>query len=448
MSDREPVVYRMVCVGGTGQMVLHYYLQLYMLGVIRHPFEAVVVDTDEIISSINTVKKFFEDVRYGPDDGQALGAQVPVIETIRIGTQAEATALEALTGRKDADLHPVQAFFNRDTLGQNLKHGLFARPALSSVITQDPLRNTALRPRPNSTLVIVGSVFGGTSGGLTAPIIDTIKARVKRENISRVLMRAVLFSEYFTPDDKIIGGSLVRFKSNQALVMRSVREALEDVHSFHIVGGPGSNTALKRTPAEEKKGEHLPWPDEETNPFWQGAKALEYLLTETTRDKQLDFEEREVDEHFQSPVMLSSAQLRLKQGLHIAQQMIDKEVVQRMAADPWVNYIWGDKLSDLIAHFWSIDVSREGGKNRVRDFPRKLQGALEAIWRGEGEEPGLRTLFPRLTESYKVVPANIRRIPWPEVREERRDEKLFNGAGKAARKCAATLIFWALRKGI
>lgn len=447
MSNREPMVYRIVCVGGTGQMVLHYYLQMYLLGVISHPFEAVVIDTDEIISSINTVKKFFEDVQYGPEAGHALGAQVPVIQTVRIGTQIQATALEALTGRKDTDLHAVKAFFNRETLDQSLKHGLFARPALSSVITQDQLRSTILRPRPNSTLVIVGSVFGGTSGGLTAPIIDTIRMRVKREGIARVLMRAVLFSEYFTPDDKIIGGNLVRFKSNQALVMRSIREALEDVHSFHIVGGPGSNTALKRVPKEEKSGQHLPWPDDDTNPFWQGAKALEYLLTETTKDKQMEFEEREVDDQFQSPITLPRARLRLKQSIHIAEKFVDKEVVLKMAADPWVRYIWGDGLTNLIAHYWSIDVLREGGKKRVRDFPRKLQRALEAVWRGEGEGVGLRTIFPHLTESHKVFPANIRRITWPEVRDERRDEKLFDGAGKAARKCAATLLFWALRKG-
>jgi hypothetical protein len=373
---------------------------------------------------------------------------VPVIQTLRVAPQNEATVVQALTGRKELDTHPVEAFFNKDTLGQNLKHGLFARPALSSVITQEALKDTALRPRPNSTLVIVGSVFGGTSGGLTAPIIDNIRLRTKRENIDRVLIRAILFSEYFTPDDGIIGGDVVRFKSNQALVMRSIREALEDVHSFHIVGGPGSNTALKRTPAEEKKGEHLAWPQNETNPFWQGAKALEHLLTETTRDKQLEFENREVDDHFQSPIVLPKAQLRLKQSLHIAEKLVNKEVVLRMSADPWVRYIWGDGLANLISHFWNIDVMREGDKKRVKDFPHKLQRSLEAIWRGEGDHAGLQTVFPRLTESYKVSPQSIRRIPWPEVKEERRDEKLFDGSGKAARKAAATLLFWALRKGI
>ena len=448
MSDREPAGYKIICVGGTGQMVLHYYLQLYLLGIIPHPFEAVVVDTDEIIGSISVVKKLFEELQYGPGGGQALGAQVPVIQTIKIGTQMAATPLEVLTGRKDADPHPVQAFFNRETLEQPLKHGLFARPALSSVITQEPLRSTALRPRANSTLVIVGSILGGTGGGLTAPIIDTIRTRVKRESVARVQMRAVLFSEYFTPDDKIIGGNLIRFKSNQALVMRSIGEALEDVHSFHIVGGPGSNSTLKRAPQDEKKGEHLAWPDEETSPFWQGAKAVEHLLTETTKDRQVEFEEREVDDLFQSSITLPRAQLRLKQGLHIVDKFVGKDVVLRMAADPWVRYIWGDALANLIAHYWSIDVSRQGSKQRVRDFPRHLQRALESIWRGEAEEPGLRTLFPRLTEDYKVSPANIRRIPWPDVREERRDEKLFDGTGKAARRCAAALLFWALRKGI
>lgn len=429
-------------------MVLHYYLQLYLLGLIPHPFEAVVVDTDDIISSINTTKKLFDDLQYGPGPGQALGGQVPVIQSIKIGTRTAATPLEVLTGRKDTAPHPVQAFFNQETLGQSLKHGLFARPALSSVITQAPLGDTALRPRANSTVVVVGSILGGTGGGLTAPIIDTIRTRVRREGITPVQMRAVLFSEYFTPDDKIIGNSLVRFKSNQALVMRSIREALEDVHSFHIVGGPGANTALKRTPQDEKKGEHLAWPDEETSPFWQGAKALEHLLTETTKDRQVQFEEREVDDQFQSPILLPRAQLRLKQGLHVSDRLVGKDVVLRMAADPWVRYIWGDGLSNLIAHFWGIDVARQGSKSRVRDFPRQLQRALESIWIGEGEEPGLRTLFPRLTEDYKVSPASIRRIPWPGVREERRDEKLFDGTGKAARKCAATLLYWALRKGI
>lgn len=448
MSDKEPVNYRIICVGGTGQMVLHYYLQLYLLGVINHSFEAIVIDTDEIINSITITQKFFRDLQYGPAQTEALGAHVPVIHTLRIGGQRETTALEALTGRKDDNPHPVQAFFNRETLGQNLKHGLFARPALSSVITQDPLRETVLRPRPNTTLVVVGSVFGGTSGGLAAPIIDTIRQRIKRENIARVLIRAVLFSEYFTPDDGIIEGDLVRFKSNQALVLRSIREALEDVHSFHIVGGPGANVSLKRTPAEEKKGEHLPWPEDESNPFWQGAKAVEYLLTETTKDKQLDFEDREVDGRFPTTIVLPRAQLRLKQSLHVAEKFISKESVVLMASDPWVRYIWGDGLTNLIAHFWGIDVLREGSKKRVRDFPHKLQQALEFIWRGEGEEAGLRTIFPRLTESYKVYPANIRRIPWPEAKEARRDENLFDGTGKAARKAAATLLFWALRKGI
>lgn len=447
-ASKEQPIYKIICVGGTGQMVLHYYLQLYLLGVIQHPFEAVVVDTDDIISSINTAKKLFDDLQYGPGTGQALGAQVPVIQSIKIGTQMAANPIEVLTGRKDADPHPVQAFFNRETLEQPLKHGLFARPALSSVITQDPLRSTALRPHANSTLVIVGSILGGTGGGLAAPIIDTILTRIKREGVARVQMRAVLFSEYFTPDDKIIGGSLVRFKSNQALVMRSIREALEDVHSFHVVGGPGSSTALKRTPQDEKKGEHLAWPEDEASPFWQGAKALEHLLTETTKDRQVEFEEREVDDQFPSHILLPRAQLRLKQGLHIAENFVGKEVVLRMAADPWVRFIWGDGLANLIAHYWSIDVARQGSKGRVRNFPHQLQRALEAVWRGEGEEPGLRTLFPRLTEDYKVSPGNIRRIPWPDVREERRDEKLFDGTGKAARKCAATLLFWALRKGI
>jgi hypothetical protein len=439
-----------VCIGGTGQMVLHYYLQLYLLGVIKHPFDAVVIDTDEIISSIQVVQRFLKDLQYGPQESEALGATLPVLKTIRVGPRGGDTAFEVLTGVRDwgkVEPHPARAFFNKDTLLQNPNQGLFARPALSSVLSQEYLRSPDLTPKPNSIVVIVGSVIGGTGGGLIAPIIDEIRRRVVREAINNVTIRAVLFGEYFRPEPGRIEGDVIRFQSNQMWVLRSIREALEELHSFYIVGGPEFRASLERKPEDEKIGEHLPWPEDKENPFWRGAQALEYLLIERVQQRALEFEDREIVE-FDPPFTLQSARLRLNNALQVVKRLIDKEVVVRMANDPWSRWIWGDKLTDMVTHFWNIAASMEGGEERVKNFPRNVQDALESLWKGSGEQRGLRTVFPRLSKFHRVGPGSIRRIRWPEVREGNWERRLFDGPGEAARRAAATLLFWTLREGV
>lgn len=445
----EGTKYKIVCVGGTGQMVLHYYLQLYLLGEIKHPFEAVVVDTDEIISSITTIQNFFSDLQYGSDAREALGAEVPIIKTIRITPQEADSVSHALTGRRDTvppEFHPARAFFHKDTLTQDLKQGLFARPALSSVISHDVLHNVDLRPHADSTVVVVGSVLGGTSGGLAAPIMYAIHRRILNEDIEKVQVRVVLFGEYFTPDAGVIEGEVVRFKSNQTFVTRAIKEALEDIHSFHIVGGPGESGAFKRKQAEEKAGEFMPWPNDAENPFWRGTQALEHLLTDTTKDKAIDFQGREV-EAIEDRIKLPAAQLSLEQRLSLVDKFIRKKCVTRIANDPFARFIWGSGLINVIAHFWSIAAKAEGGRNRLANFPADIQHSLEAIWYGSESEAGLQKVFPNLTNLVSVSPKNIRRITWHEIYESRRHEKLFKGSGAAARKAAATILFSILREG-
>lgn len=450
MREESRGNFKIVFVGGTGQMVLHYYLQLYLLGEIAHPFDAVVIDTDDIYGSVRTMQSFIAELQYGTQESEALGVEIPTIRSVRVTPQRADSTLQALTGRRDVrdvDSHPARAFFDSDTLRQDLMQGLYARPALSSVISQEVLKDPSLRPKANTKLVVVGSVLGGTGGGLTAPVMDAIRLRVEKESIEKVQTRAVLFSEYFTPDAGIIEGDVVRFKSNQTFVLRAIREALDNVHSFHIVGGPGASNSFKRQPDDEKKGEYIPWPKDDSNPFWQGAQALEHLLTETTRNNQVEFHKREV-EQFEPPVSLARSQLKLAQRLSLVSRLINKNTVIRMSSDPWARLIWSDALIGLVAHYWSIAAKEEGGKDKVKDFPRKVQGSLQALWRGQGDRPGLEKVFPRLTKLHGVRPGNISRIPWPRIDEERRHKTLFQGTGNAARRAAAALLFWSLREGV
>ncbi len=444
---------KIVAVGGTGQLVLHYYLQLYLLGVITRPFEAVVVDTDDIIRSLTAWDYFLHELQYGMESNEALGASVPVIRELKVSPQKQDTVADALSGKKSYALsnsppfHPMQALFNRDTLNQNLSKGLYARPALSSVISREKLQNKSLRPMSNSALIIVGSVLGGTGGGLMAPIIAQIQSIAKFQDIKSVNLRAVIFGEYFDPDEKESKIERRRVKSNQALVLRAIREALENAHSFHVVGGPDAKL-IKREADREKKGEHLSWPQEIDAPIWRGVQALEYLMNETIRPRQDDFEDREVEE-FKDPIKITVAQTLLKQRLQTVESLIKRRVIVRMIRDPWASVIWGTGLTRLLVHFWSIASQREGGKERVTDFPIRVQRALETLWRGTEDHLGLGKIFPQLTESHPVRPYNLNKIRWPEVSAEfQRNESLFGGLDEIARRAAANILFRVLREGV
>src|SRR5882724_9491093 len=112
--------YKIVAVGGTGQMVLHYYLQLYLLGVVEDCFEAVVVDSDDVIPTIRTVQKFFESLQYGDQGNEGFGkVRIPVIKTVSVRPPGRGTVFEALTKLEAWDRrepHPVHAFFDKKTL--------------------------------------------------------------------------------------------------------------------------------------------------------------------------------------------------------------------------------------------------------------------------------------------------------------------------------------------
>lgn len=450
MSQPTPKNYKIVSVGGTGQMVMHYYLQLHLLGIIKHDFDLVVIDSDEILSSINVVQSFLKDLQYGSQADEGLGkTRIPTVETISVKPVRGDSAHEVLTGEKTwkkASPHPAHAFFNQDTLRQNLKQGLFARPALSSVLSPEVFIEGALKPRADSMVILVGAVTGGTGGGLTAPILDAIRVFARREGTPNVKIRAVLFGEYFRPQAGKIQDDVLRFQSNQTMVLRSIceAEASDDLHSYHIVGGPGFKGDFERQVDKEKEGKNLPWPKQESDPFWLGVQALEYLLTDTTSEKRDKFEQREVAK-FNSNLTLKSAQLRLRKGVEMVAMLRKKSALTRMCRDPWARWVWGEGLTDIVSHYWNIAVNKEGGKEAVTDFPRECQRALESIWRGEGANPGLQDIFPH-PPHHRMRPGKMARIRWPRATETSLERDLFGDSQETARRAAAAILYWTLRE--
>lgn len=447
MSDK------IICLGGTGQMVLHYYLQLYLLGLIEHRFDAVVIDTDDVIDSLELMKRFFADLQYGNGPDQALGIEVPTITTVRVGKIQAGTALQRLSDSSDeaaTRYHPARAFFDSETLAQDLKEGLFARPALSSVLSIGDVAS-GLAISDNATVAVVGSVIGGTGGGLIAPVIDELVWRAREANAT-VKVRAILFGRYFTPDPGRIDGSERRFYSNESLVLRSFGEALAEggIERYHILRRAGDTD--ERKPDQEKRGVHLAWPDPTDErgsriPFWEGAQALEYLLTDTVMERRVSFEDREVSE-FKAPLPVSSALQQLRKSLQVARHLVERKVALRMPREPWLGTIWGDELPKLYAHYWGLAAQAAGSQERAGEFAAELQRALDLLWDGRKDEPGLRQVFPDLPRSPRIRPGTYAKLKWPRSQDAVRNRSKFDSLETTARRAAATLLFWCLREAI
>lgn len=435
---------KVVAIGGTGQLVAYHYLQLYLLGVIPEAFDLVVVDTDQIIPGIERVSSFLQMLRVNEGNVNTIGAPIPSISTLRIPAP-EGNALELLSGRKEVPAdHPVRAFFDRESAQQPLAQGLFARPALSAVVPTQQLLDTLLMPARDSMTVAVGSIIGGTSGGLLAPIVDRMKTLTFVHDI-KTRLRAVLFGQYFDPDEER-GIQAIRLQSNELAVMKTAEEALDRLDLYRVVGGPDSPKIRRLTNKEKEK--NMPWPDSEAHPVWDGVKALDFLMTDTVMPFRDRFEDREVTA-FAPRFSLNDAKERLRAGFSTGRAFIRHRVLEKMTAEPFLRFLWGDRLTMLISHYWRTAARAGGGWDRVSSFAEDVQGQIETLWAGQGDEWGIADVFPALTNVHAVKPGRVREVKWPDVANAQTfDRRIFASSDETAKRAAAVLLFWSLRTGV
>ncbi|HKR65040.1 MAG TPA: hypothetical protein VJZ00_15005, partial [Thermoanaerobaculia bacterium] len=380
---------KVIAIGGTGQLVAYYYLQLYLLGVIDEAPDLVVIDTDAILKPIVRIKDFLELLRTSAAQNTTAGnVKLPSITTFKIDAP-EANAFEKLSGLKNIPAeHPARAFFDRESGQQSLAKGLYARPALSSVVAREQMPDALFQPARDATTVAVGSIIGGTGGGLLAPVVDRVKALMHRLNVeSRV--RAVLFGQYFAPDEQQ-GIEAVRLQSNELLVMRTVQESLDKLDLYRIVGGPEGPRVRRLTASEDK--EHMPWPEQDDHPVWEGVKALHFLLNDTVMPFRDRFEDREVTS-FQSPFSAADARQKLMRAVSMVRMAVSKHLVERIDKEPFLSHVWRKDLPEILIHYWRIAKDVAGGWERVPNFPADVQTHLAALWSGQGDQWGVGNVF-------------------------------------------------------
>jgi hypothetical protein len=435
---------KIIAIGGTGQLVAYHYLQLYLLGVVADTFELVVVDTDKILDGIVRIQSFLNLLRVSEGDEGAIGAPIPTVATLRIPAP-EGNAFELLSGMKEVPAdHPVRAFFDRESAQQPLAQGLYARPALSAVVPRQQLSDALLMPARESMTVAVGSIIGGTSGGLMAPTVDRMKSLTFTHDI-KTRLRAVLFGQYFEPDEER-GIQAIRLQSNELAVMKTAEESLDRLDLYRVIGGPDSPKSRRMT--EKEKDKNMPWPDHEEHPVWDGVKALDFLLTDTVMPFRDRFQDREVTS-FNPRFSLKDARERLKSGLSVARALIKHRVLHKMATEPFLGYLWGEKLPALVSHYWRTAAKAGGGLDRVQSFVKDVEGHMDSLWAGQGDEWGVSDVFPTLTSIHAVKPGRVAEVKWPDsATAPQFDRRIFVSADETAKRAAAVLLFWGLRTGV
>lgn len=435
---------KIVAIGGTGQLVAYHYLQLYLLGVVRESFELVVIDTDQVLEGILRIQSFLDLLRVSEAGHDTIGGAVPQVTTLRLPAP-EGNAFERLSGMKEVPAsHPVRAFFDRESAQQPLAQGLYARPALSAVVPRQQLSDTLLMPARDSMTVAVGSIIGGTSGGLLAPTVDRMKSLTFIHDV-KTRLRAVLFGQYFEPDEER-GIQAIRLQSNELAVMKTAEESLDRLDLYRIIGGPDSPKSRRMT--EKEKDKNMPWPEHEEHPVWEGVKSLDFLLTDTVMPFRDRFEDREVTS-FNARFSLKDARERLKSGLSVARGLLRHRVLPKMAAEPFLGYLWGEKLPALVSHYWRTSARAGGGWDRVGTFIDDVQGHMDSLWTGQGAEWGISDVFPTLTSVHAVKPGRIAEVKWPDsANAPNFDRRIFVSADETAKRAAAVLLYWGLRTGV
>lgn len=433
---------RVIAVGGTGQLVLHYYLQLYLTGTVKEAFEALVVDSDDLLPSLACLQRFFGQVQYGASPSAGMAGPVPVLRYLRVKPPG-GSGYQVFTGQDFLEarpLHPVRAFFNSESLKQEITYGLFARPALSAALSPAELSDDQLTPRGEST-VVVGSIIGGTGGGLLGPVLARLRTMAKKTHAD-VRLRGVFLGEWFKPTPGVLAGNEQRFKSNEPAVFQAIASGIKELHSYVLLRGDGF-PAIREKPDDKKP--NLPWPLE-VDPLWIAVRGLDYLVNDTIRNFFEKFEDRQVMSIPLTP-SLSEALRRLASGMDLASVATARGIVSAIASEPLPAAVWGSRLSNFLVHFWRI-ANQVEGDDGGRTFPSRMQASMSQLWRGTSESSGLQSVFPLSTRPSQVGPHRFRKLEIPEPRNHAPWlPALFTDMESVASRAAATFLLTLLRSG-
>lgn len=435
-----------LAVGGTGQVLLHYYCQMFVLGVVEAPFRAIVVDTDRFSRSLQTFQAFFDALREAgcPDP-------MPEIRTAWIDElPATGVRIHEVMGAPDLPEHgyhhSLQAFYGRNLLALQATDGLYSRPAAASLVVPgipQLLRDTDITA--GNSVLLVTSTIGGTGAGLSLQLLCRAQ-QLSRQHVD-VPVRAVLLGEYFKPDQDKVSNAPLRFRSNKTWFLKSVEHAVPSLLRYAWIDPDNEEDKLPARDTHAELNEaHLPW-SAESHPLWQALKAIIFLLTDRSMDAKT-FGEGEVGpDQYASRLRRAMVDQRLRESLGRAAALVEHDVLARMAIEAWPEQVWGERLCRAVRSFaHALRRGTMGVERESRPFLVAVQREIRNWWEAsQGEHLSIAGLFPRTAPKPASVEV-FRRIGWwgPAVDWA---GKRFTSVDSAAQVTAAALLHAALQKG-
>jgi hypothetical protein len=417
-----------IAVGGTGQLLLHYYAQLYALGVMEDSFLAYVIDSDELMPSLAAFQDFFHLVAEG-----ATEEFVPEIHSKRIAAPSGANVREAVTGNAaPTEFHEAEAFFSEDSLRQSVRDGLYARPCLSAVMASD-WDLSDIRFGDVDRVLVVGSIVGGTGGGSIAPLLAELPEQFDEHRPPALV--TLLFGNYFDPDPAKMPDGRTRFTSNRLLVARMLAEIVPP--ELRYVGFIEPKNKVARDVEAERRAVHLPWYSRE-HPYWLGVCGAKQLLREATNPTKGSFVDRELEIDPQT-IDRGQAELRLRRRLGIVDAFIRHDVLRHAGSDAFVQQIWGTGFTDLVRSLYR-PVSRIPalGLTNPRNFTHRVSQRLARMW----DTVGLR--FPIIGDPYDAKVRDLRLTNWGAPLRHL-SEKYLHSPERVADTSAAVILHRMLR---
>lgn len=414
-----------IFLGGTGQAVLHYYAQRYLLGNLKNkdpkisPFHAHVVDTDALYGGVLRFKLFLKRAQYGQDETDGMTVNLPRITTNDFKKSSD-KVVKVLTGKtdpKEARYTVASAFFDQASMAQNVSEGLYARPSLASVIVNKELASQLPENVVDngSRVILVSSIIGGTGGGLSAPLLDIARKIAEDLNVvTNVRFYGVFFGKYFQPTPGMLQNAEQRFSSNRDLVLESIKESISQLTRYFLIE-PKYRESRKTD--KEAMGEFLSWPNDPDHFLWLGTRAIEYFRTETIPERVVEFSDKRIDtdqlnqDGFDLPGLINKRDFRIA----FIDKMNKEDIIERLVSEPYAKSIWGNEFTTLVAHYFNLAVGAMDDRKRAKAFPEKVQNALRTIWNGVNKNPGLRSLFPELKgkKTIDVYPSDLQKLKWP-----------------------------------
>src|SRR5438128_176439 len=109
----------LICLGGTGQLVLHYFIQWHLLGFCDSigPLRALVIDQDKLNKGIEFAKDFFLSLSMNNSDLLIDNTPAPWIRYTSLPLHSESAQLKTLLMRDDNSMtHPARAYLDSGSL--------------------------------------------------------------------------------------------------------------------------------------------------------------------------------------------------------------------------------------------------------------------------------------------------------------------------------------------